>query len=74
MLNERIIVQSLKSHNNLTYTVQEISKILSISTRSAYNLCGSKPDFKVIKVGRTLRVHRESFDRWFNDCGEMAAE
>lgn len=60
-------ITTTQPYTNLTYSVKEISKILNISVRSAYNLCDSKPSFKVLKIGRTLRVHRESFDKWFND-------
>ncbi len=51
---------------SLTYTVSEIAQMLNISTRSAYNLCAARPQFKVLRLGRSLRVNKESFDEWFN--------
>lgn len=49
------------------YTVKEISEMLGISLRSAYNLCGSDV-FKVIRLGgKSIRIHKDSFDRWFSD-------
>lgn len=51
-----------------TYTVQEISVMLGISLRSAYNLCDSTSDFKVLRIGRSVRVHKGSFDGWFHAC------
>jgi len=48
------------------YTVSDISKILKISSRKAYDLCNSTRNFKVVRVGRCLRVKKESFDDWFN--------
>jgi excisionase family DNA binding protein len=47
-----------------TYTPTEISKILGISKRSAYNLCNNTSDFKTIRIGRSVRVMKESFDQW----------
>lgn len=73
MLNTETTNKIDLAQNKLTYTVSEISKILSISTRSAYNLCNGETVFKVFKVGRTVRVHKASFDNWFSE-GAMPAE
>lgn len=49
------------------YTVKEVSEMLGISLRSAYNLCGTSSEFKVIRLGgKSIRVHKDSFDRWFS--------
>ena len=53
-----------------TYTVQEIAEILGISLRSAYNLCNDPMNFKVLHIGRSIRIHKESFDQWFHACTE----
>jgi predicted DNA-binding transcriptional regulator AlpA len=51
----------------LVYTVKEISHMLGISLRSAYNLCGATTDFKIVKLGeKSIRVNKESFDNWFS--------
>lgn len=50
-----------------TYTAEQVATILGVSIRKAYQLCESTTDFKVIRIGRCLRIHRESFDRWFNN-------
>ena len=51
-----------------TYTAKEVAEILGVSLRTAYNLCETTKDFKVIRMGkRCLRIHKESFDRWFDD-------
>jgi len=47
-----------------TYTPTEISVILGISKRSAYNLCNNTSDFKIIRIGRSVRVMKDSFDQW----------
>ena len=40
---------------------------LGISLRKTYYLCEHTADFKVIRLGkRCLRIHKESFDSWFN--------
>lgn len=50
-----------------TYTAEQVAKILGVSIRKAYNLCESTTEFKVIRLGkRCLRIHKESFDKWFN--------
>lgn len=50
-----------------TYTVDQVAEILGVSIRKAYDLCENADGFKVIRLGkRCLRVHRESFDKWFD--------
>ena len=50
-----------------TYTAKEVAEILGVSLRTAYNLCETTKDFKVLRMGkRCLRIHKESFDKWFN--------
>ena len=51
-----------------TYSVAEMAKILGISNRSAYNLCKHTCDFRVLRLGRSVRIHKESFDKWFSSC------
>lgn len=48
-----------------TYTVDEIQDILNISRTTAYELV-KKNYFKVIKIGRTIRISKKSFDEWFD--------
>ena len=50
----------------LVYTVEEIARMLSISLRSAYNLCNSTTEFRVLRVGGSIRVPKDSFDAWLN--------
>lgn len=52
------------THNALVYKVEEIAQILAISSRAAYNLCKSTKDFKVIRIGKSVRVNKQSFDNW----------
>ena len=37
---------------------------MAISSRAAYNLCKSTKDFKVIRIGKSVRVNKQSFDNW----------
>ena len=48
----------------LVYTVEEIARMLAISLRSAYNLCNSTTEFRVLRVGGSIRVPKDSFDSW----------
>ena len=48
------------------YTVEEIARMLAISLRSAYNLCNNTTEFRVLRVGGSIRVPKDSFDAWLN--------
>ena len=48
------------------YTVKEVAQMLAISLRSAYNLCNSTTEFRVLRVGGSIRVLKNSFDAWLN--------
>lgn len=49
-----------------TYTVREVAEMLSISVRKAYLYCNETTDFKVIRIGKSIRIHKASFDQWFS--------
>ena len=49
----------------LVYRVEEIAQLLAISSRAAYNLCNSTRDFRVLRIGTSIRVNKQSFDSWF---------
>ena len=48
----------------LMYTVEEIARMLAISLRSAYNLCNSTTEFRVLRAGGSIRIPKDSFDAW----------
>ena len=54
---------SLKA-TTLVYTVEEIAQMLAISLRSAYNLCNSTTEFRVLRVGGSIRIPKDGFDAW----------
>jgi len=45
--------------------VEEIAQLLAISPRAAYNLCNTTKDFRVLHIGTSIRVNKQSFDSWF---------
>ena len=49
----------------LVYRVEEIAQLLAISNRAAYNLCNTTKDFRVLRIGTSIRVNKQSFDNWF---------
>ena len=49
----------------LVYRVEEIAQLLAISPRTAYNLCNTTKDFRVLRIGISIRVNKQSFDSWF---------
>ena len=48
----------------LVYTVEEIARMLAISLRSAYNPCNSTTEFRVLRVGGSIRIPKDGFDAW----------
>lgn len=48
-----------------TYSVQEVAEILQISRSMAYNLC-KQSLFKIVKVGKYIRISKPSFDAWLD--------
>ena len=56
---------SAAKHEPLVYRVEEVAQLLAISSRAAYNLCNTTKDFKVIRIGTSIRVNKQSFDDWF---------
>lgn len=48
------------------YTVQEIMIILGIQKKKAYELV-KEGNFAYKKIGRGIRINKESFDKWFNE-------
>ena len=52
-------------HEPLVYRVEEITQLLAISPRAAYNLCNTTKDFRVLRIGTSIRVNKQSFDSWF---------
>ena len=50
----------------LVYTVNDIARMLAISLRSAYNQCNSTTEFRVLRVGGSIRIPKDSFDAWLN--------
>ena len=52
-------------HEPLVYRVEEIAQLLAISPRAAYNLCNTTKDFRMLRIGTSIRVNKQSFDSWF---------
>ena len=42
-----------------------MASIRAISSRAAYNLCNTTKDFRVLRIGTSIRVNKQSFDSWF---------
>ena len=41
-------------------------EILDISRKAAYELCNSA-SFKVVRIGRSIRISKFSFDEWLDN-------
>ncbi|MCL2634453.1 MAG: helix-turn-helix domain-containing protein [Oscillospiraceae bacterium] len=77
MIAENLLIQPDEQQCNsrrhtkkgsMTYKVSEIAEMLKISKRTAYDFCNKTDEFKVVHIGRCVRVHKESFDNWFACC------
>ena len=44
----------------------EIMEILNIGRKTAYELCNSD-SFKIVRIGRSIRVSKTSFDEWLDN-------
>lgn len=56
-----------------TYTVAEVMDILSVSRKKAYELCNSG-SFKIVHIGRSIRVSKASFDAWLDNQSSQMEE
>lgn len=58
------------------YTVQEMQEMLNISRESAYRFAGEvyqkQEPFVILKIGKSFRIPKDSFDRWMKgQTGEL---
>ena len=61
------------SEEKRTYTVSEIAKILDIGKSSAYNLV-KRNMFRTIRIGKTIRIPKESFNAWLISLEQQKEE
>jgi putative DNA primase/helicase len=66
LVDDDMKTEALPQTNNIKtlVTLEEIAQMLSISLRSAYNLCNSTTEFRVLRVGGSIRIPKDSFDAW----------
>ena len=68
--NDHFNTETLQSAANpgtmelVTQTVEEVAQMLAISLRSAYNFCNTTGEFRVLRVGGSIRIPKDSFDAW----------
>lgn len=55
-----------QDEKKMVYTVDEVATMLHISKRNAYYFCNETKEFGVIKINKSIRIHKESFDRWLS--------
>lgn len=63
LINPKPDSHSQNEDGKKTYSVQEIANILQISKSKSYELC-KEEHFKIIRIGRIIRVSKPSFDEW----------
>lgn len=54
-----------KAFEKRTYTVNEIQDILGVGKNAAYAAVKSG-EFRVIKIGGSIRISKKSFDAWLD--------
>ena len=57
---------SLTINPKKTYTCKEVADILGVSRKSVYRLLDQE-NIKTIRIGRIIRISKQSFDSWFED-------
>lgn len=63
--NKGFLLNKEETFDNQVYTLEEIKDILKIGRNSSYNLL-NKNYFKIIKLGKIVRISKKSFDNWLN--------
>ena len=56
---------NINTSNKKTYTVSEIAEMLCIGRNAAYTLM-KEEQFKIVRIGTTIRVSKKSFDEWLD--------
>jgi len=55
------------------YTVEQVAEMLNMKPRTAYEFCKNTDQFQVHHVGqRSIRINKESFDKWMPYKGAVA--
>jgi len=53
------------------YTVKDICRILNLSRTATYEFINANPPFRVLHVGKCIRIPQGSFDNWFHGTEEI---
>ena len=56
-----------------TYTVSEIQDILGVGKNAAYAAVKSG-EFRVIRVGGSIRISKKSFDAWLDNLDSLPSD
>lgn len=54
-----------------TYTPRQIADILEVNLRNVYTQLKTTDAFRVLQLGRTVRIHKDTFDHWFSWKGAV---
>lgn len=62
-------MKDIKAQHNIPtwMTVEEMRRNLAIGKSKAYQLLDSEDDIAAIRIGRTVRVSRDSLERWITN-------
>lgn len=61
----------IEGSQKTVYTPEEIQNILGISKPTVYKLL-KEQQFRILHIGRCIRVSKEEFDQWLDGCGTEA--
>ena len=59
----REVVSPVAPPDKRTYTVEDIQSILGVTRTTAYRLVNSN-QFRIIKIGRSIRIPVKAFEEW----------
>ena len=55
-----------KTKKGGVYTVKQVAEILQVSDKAIYDLVKKDPPFKVMRIGHSIRINKNSFDEWLD--------
>lgn len=58
---------------NGTYMVKDIARILNVSITTGYAIV-KEGNFKVIRIGRVIRISKQSFHKWLDEYEMLQSE
>lgn len=60
----------MNTNSTASYTVKDVARILNLSRTRTYEFISENPPFRTLRIGKCIRIPKDSFDSWFNGTQE----